>query len=268
MLHGSGLYLAQCKPHYCQKQVQTRLIDTAFSRLLDQGGLIAFLMAFMQGHYDIIIVGAGIHGLCAAHTLLSINASLKLLIIDEKSSIGGVWAKEQPYPGLRANNLQGYYEFSDFQMLAAGLGHLNVRPRGVISGEAIHGYLFEYAEHFDLLHRVQLDTRVVRATNHEANSIHAWSLQLAGSCQSAGFEDRFVTCFKLIVATGQHSQPFVPFIPGKDQRARPCIHSSELGKQGKPLISNPSNAHVTVIGGSKSAHDAAHMFAMAGKKMT
>ena len=91
--------------------------------------MMTLRMADVQRHHDVIIVGDGVHGLCAAHTFLSVDPFLSLLIIDSKSSVGGVWAKEQLYPGLRANNLQGYYEFSDFPMLNAGLDHLAVRER-------------------------------------------------------------------------------------------------------------------------------------------
>lgn len=85
-------------------------------------------------HHDIIIIGAGIQGLCAAHTFLSIQPTLSLLILDEKRTIGGVWAHQQLYPGLRANNLQGYYEFTDLPMLEAGLAGLGVSPRSTLRG--------------------------------------------------------------------------------------------------------------------------------------
>ena len=88
-----------------------------------------------QLHNDILIIGAGIGGLSAAHTFLTISPSLSLTILDTKSSIGGVWAGEQIYPHLHTNNLQGYYEFTDFPMLEAGLG---IQPRGRIKGEVMH----------------------------------------------------------------------------------------------------------------------------------
>lgn len=84
-------------------------------------------MAALRLHYDVLVVGAGMHGLYAAHTFLLINPSLTVLIVDNNSSVGGVWAKEQLYPDLRANNLQGYYEFSDVPMLEACLEGLGVR---------------------------------------------------------------------------------------------------------------------------------------------
>lgn len=226
-------------------------------------------MAATQNHYDVVIVGAGVHGLCAAHTFLSIEPSLTLLVVDSKSTVGGVWAKEQQlYPGLRANNLQGYYDFSDFPMLDAGLGDLGVRERGMITGEAVHAYVQEYAKHFDLLRMIRSNTEVVRATNNATDPIKASTLEFADNVHASEYAERFITCSKLVVATGQTSQPWVPPFPGVELWKRPFIHSANLGKEGQFLVSDPSVAHVTVVGGSKSAYDAVYMFAMAGRKVT
>ena len=213
-------------------------------------------------HYNVIIVGAGMHGLCAAHTFLSIDPSLAILIVDNNSTVGGVWAKKQLYPSLRANNLQGYYEFSDFPILDTGLESLGVGKRGILSGEALYAYIYKYTEHFDLLRRTRLDTRVVRATNHGSDPVNAWTLELGGAVES------IVTCTKLIVATGQASQPLIPSFPGQETFTKPIIHSAKLGDVGRSLISNASVSHITVLGGSKSAHDAVYMFLRAGKRVT
>jgi len=222
----------------------------------------------MKEHYDVIIVGAGVQGLCAAHTFLSIDPCLTLLIIDSKSSVGGVWAKEQLYPGLRANNIQGYYEFTDFPILEAGLENMGVRKRGILSGEALYTYLYKYAEHFDLLRRTRLNTKVKRATNDELDATRAWVLELTSTDGTAEKAERLVICSKLIIATGQASQPLCPSFPGMAAFKKPIIHSVKLGTAGQTLVSDASVAHVTVFGGSKSAHDAVYMFATAGKHVT
>ncbi|KAI1145289.1 hypothetical protein F4825DRAFT_444250 [Nemania diffusa] len=69
-------------------------------------------------HFDIIIVGAGLHGLAIARTLVdaSPNGPKRLIILDEGRSIGGTWAAERLYPGLKTNNVVGSYESSDFPM--------------------------------------------------------------------------------------------------------------------------------------------------------
>ncbi|MCJ1308628.1 hypothetical protein MMC25_002281 [Agyrium rufum] len=221
-----------------------------------------------EAHYDVLIVGAGVHGLCCAHTFLKINPSLSLLVLESKPDIGGAWAKHQLYPGLRANNLQGYYEFSDFPMLDPALKDLGIKSRGVLTGEAIYEYICRYAERFDLVKRVQLNTKVVRAVNDERHEKSTWRVQTTSTGGEKKERSGFITCEKLIVATGQASQPFTPSITGMDEFRRPIMHSAQLGTQGQSLLADPALKHVTVLGGSKSAHDAVYMFATGGKRVT
>ena len=49
-------------------------------------------------------------------TYLEASPDAKMVIFDGAASIGGTWAKERLYPGLKTNNLLGKYEFSDFPM--------------------------------------------------------------------------------------------------------------------------------------------------------
>lgn len=221
-------------------------------------------MTALKEHYDVIVVGAGIQGLCAAHTFLSIDPSLSLLIIDNKSSVGGTWAKERVYPGLRANNLQGYFEFTDFPILDADVG---VTPRGLLRGEAIAAYLHKYAEHFDLLHHIRFNTNVLQATNND-NATKAWTLKLADAGKEAVKAEYTTACSKLLVATGQTSRPFYPSYPSTRTFRKQSVHTADLASTGTALLQDLSVGHVTVLGGGKSAHDAVYRFASAGKRVT
>ncbi|KAL9069206.1 MAG: hypothetical protein Q9157_006237 [Trypethelium eluteriae] len=221
-------------------------------------------MTTLKDHYDVVVVGAGIQGLCAAHTFLSINPSISLLIVDEKSSVGGTWAEEQVYPGLRANNLQGYFEFSDFPLLDADVG---VKPRGLVSGEATAAYLHKYAEHFDLLPHLCLNTIVVQATDNE-DSTKTWTLKLNKTDLRDAKTESTVTCAKLLAATGQTSRPFYPSYPGMQSFRKTSLHSVELASTGTKVLQDPSISRVTIIGGGKSAHDAVYRYASNGKDVT
>ena len=220
-------------------------------------------MATTREHYDVVIVGAGYWGLCAAHTFLSVDPNVSLLVLDSKSSVGGVWSLDQLYPDLRANNLQGYYEFSDFPMLGSGLA---VKPRSILTGQVLHEYLHSYAERFDLLPRIRLGTKVLRATEQGSEIEDAWILELASSEGTGGATS--ITSSKLVVATGQATTPIKPSFKGLASFAKPVLHSVDLGKTGPALIQDAALQEITVIGGSKSAHDAVYMFATAGKHVT
>ncbi|KAI9703550.1 MAG: hypothetical protein M1820_005854 [Bogoriella megaspora] len=221
-------------------------------------------MTTLKDHYDVIVVGAGIQGLCAAHTFLSVNSSLSLLIVDDKLSVGGTWAKEQVYPGLRANNLQGYFEFSDFPILDADVG---VKPRGLISGEAAATYLHKYAEHFDLLPRLSFNTSVIQATN-DSDATKAWTLRLMKADKEGSNTQMSVTCSKLLVATGQTSRPFYPSYPGTQSFRKKSFHTVHLASTGTEILQDSSISNITILGGGKSAQDAVYRFASNGKRVT
>ena len=95
----------------------------------------------------VLVIGAGIHGLVAAKTYLQCSPTTSLLIIDRQPSLGGVWAREKLYPGLKTNNQLGTLEFSDFPMHA----RFGVETGKHIPGESLNQYIREYAETWDLL---------------------------------------------------------------------------------------------------------------------
>lgn len=213
-------------------------------------------------HFDVVVVGAGLQGLCAAHTFLSLDPSLSLLLVDSNKTVGGTWCQERIYPGLRANNLQGYFEFTDFSILDADVG---VKERGLLSGEAIYAYFHKYAKEFDLLRRTRFSTKVVSATDNQTDAKKAWTLELLdlGSSKSAS-----ISCSKLLVATGQTSRPLLPSYPSANLFKKPFIHTLSFAKEGMSWLEDSSVSHVTVIGGGKSAHDAVYALATSGKRVT
>lgn len=54
--------------------------------------------------FDVVIVGAGVHGLSMLKTYRDVHPSASILVLEKGDSIGGVWAKDRLYPGLHTNN--------------------------------------------------------------------------------------------------------------------------------------------------------------------
>jgi cation diffusion facilitator CzcD-associated flavoprotein CzcO len=54
--------------------------------------------------FDLVIIGAGIHGIAVLKTYRDVNPTASILVLDKGSSLGGVWAKDNLYPGLHTNN--------------------------------------------------------------------------------------------------------------------------------------------------------------------
>lgn len=218
-----------------------------------------------NSHYHVIVIGAGFAGLPAAKTYLQLEPSVSLLIIDANRSVGGVWAKEKLYPGLRANNLVGTYEYPDFPM-HEGFG---VKKGEHISGEAIHEYFRQYADTFDLMRRILLETRVrtVEKTGE------GWRLQVervGGAGKDDGQQEgaRAITCDKLMVATGLTSLPAPLDLTGREDFRKPIIQFADLAGRHNELRGDTSIQHATVYGSGKSAYDCVYLLASSGKRVT
>lgn len=206
----------------------------------------------------ILIVGAGPSGLCAAKTFLQRDPDTKLLIVDSRGSIGGVWSQEQLYPTLKTNNLFSTIDFSDFPMEASRFG---VGPGEHVSGEAMHGYLCAYADHFKLTDKIRLNTRVldIRRRDTTEEDDKGWDVTVDNG--------EIIHCEKLVIATGVLSSPHLPQIDGASDFNAPFIHSSSLGRDADRILSDPSIKTIAVLGGSKSAYDAVHMAISTGHQV-
>ena len=217
----------------------------------------------MEPHYDVVVVGAGVAGLPMAKTYLHFEPNIKLLILDQNKTIGGVWAKEKLYPGLRSNNLIGTYEFTDFPM-HDGFG---VKKEQHIPGTVIHEYLRQYAERFDLSRRITFERKVKSAEKIQKG----WRLQVAftdGSEKTSEGRLEALTCSKLIVATGLTSEPNSVAFVGSQNFEKPIIQFASLPKEHSRLLEDPSIRHVTVYGSGKSAYDAVYLLVTSGKPVT
>jgi dimethylaniline monooxygenase (N-oxide forming) len=84
----------------------------------------------------VIVIGAGWSGLAAAKTYSQINPVIDLTILDDDSTVGGVWSTARLYPGLIANSPNGLYEFSDLTMVTESQPALKPVP-----GKQVQAYL-------------------------------------------------------------------------------------------------------------------------------
>ncbi|KAJ5787857.1 hypothetical protein N7457_002847 [Penicillium paradoxum] len=203
---------------------------------------------------DLVVVGAGWAGLSAVKTYREVNPEHNVLLLEAADSIGGVWAKQRLYKGLKSNNMLGTYEYSDFPMDEATFG---VKPGEHIPGHVIHQYLTAYAQHFGFTECIRLDHRVESA-RHNPNG--TWQLSV-----SHGGDTKTIGSKKMIVATGTTSQAYLPTFEGQESFGAPLFHCRDL-LQYQDAVLQPGE-RATVFGGTKSGWDAAYACGAAGMKV-
>lgn len=206
---------------------------------------------------DVVVIGAGFAGLASSKAYLQCAPSTKLLVLDKYTSIGGVWAKENIYEGLRSNNLLGTFELPDFPM-HEGFG---AKEGEHIPGMSLYRYLCGYADHFGLTERMRLETEVLEAEKM-VDVGDGWRLSVRSK-----EGDYVVETAKLIVATGLTSQPQPMHVQGQEDYNAPIINAAKLAQEAPAVLEDAGVERVTVFGGSKFAYDCVYMFAKAGRQV-
>ncbi|OJJ48022.1 hypothetical protein ASPZODRAFT_64389 [Penicilliopsis zonata CBS 506.65] len=207
---------------------------------------------------DLVIIGAGWFGLSALKTYRQLHPTENVLLVDSAASVGGVWAKERLYAGLKSNNMLGTYEFSDFPMDEATFG---VRPGEHIPGPVIQKYLELYAVHFGVMDCIRLNTRVKTVEQQQDGG---WIVTVDTDFHPTST----ITTAKLIIATGVTSQPFLPDFPGQESFSAPLFHIRDLPQYESDLAraaEQDGEGKITVFGGTKSAWDAVYSSASQGR---
>lgn len=199
----------------------------------------------MEFNYDIVIVGAGLQGLAAARIFLQLEPELKLLIVDSNMSVGGVWAKENLYPGLKTNNLRGTFEYTDFPMDDA----LGVKNEEHIPGEVVCEYFRRYAEKHDLIRRIEFGQKVMVAEKLQAGwrleLETAWSKGQTVKIIGPSPAQRTIKCSKLIIATGLTSTPVPINIKGSEKFTAPIVNFGDYAREAPQIYEDNLISHGT-----------------------
>lgn len=144
--------------------------------------------------YDVVILGAGMSGLCQLYHLQTLGLSVK--VFDDAADVGGTWFWNR-YPGCRFDSESESYSFSFSQELLDEWywkEHFSSQPENL-------KYCQYVAKEFDLYKHIQFNTRVSSAYWQEES--RTWKLTAAKSGEET-------TCRFFITAVGPLSAPTLP----------------------------------------------------------
>ncbi|KAF7909499.1 uncharacterized protein EAF01_003217 [Botrytis porri] len=208
-----------------------------------------------DGKVDLVVVGAGWFGLAGAKTYLQVHPNANVVVLADNTTIGGVWANDRLYPGLKTNNMLGALEYSEFPLTTEKYG---VKPGEYIPGSVVHQYLEDFAKEYNVYDKIRFESKAISAEHQDQGG---WIVTIGSSTVPATFEEYKISTSKLIVATGLTSLPFIPPLPGIESFTPPVFHTKEFPNH---LDTFETAKSVCVFGGAKSAFDMAYAYASKG----
>ncbi|MEZ5571387.1 MAG: NAD(P)/FAD-dependent oxidoreductase [Halioglobus sp.] len=188
-------------------------------------------------HFDVLIVGAGISGVGAAHHLSKKCPNKSYVILESKESFGGTWL-QHTYPGIR----------SDSDLYTFGYGFKPWTGQPIASAGSILEYMGEAIEEDNIDQHIRYQHEVLRAS---------WS----GDDQLWWIEARkkdtgevvFFSCHFLWMCQGyyRHAKGYTPEWEGMSEFKGPIVHPQtwpeDLDYKGKRVVVIGSGATAATL---------------------
>ncbi|KAI1452457.1 putative flavoprotein [Annulohypoxylon moriforme] len=183
---------------------------------------------------DVIIIGAGIAGICFAYRLQERNPDLSYLLLEQRNELGGTWSLFK-YPGLRCDSDLYTYGFP-------------WQPWGereaIAKGPAIMSYMKKVVEHGGIGKNIRYNQQVSTIT--WSSKSQSWAVDILKDNETKEtLHSRFI-----FLNTGyyDYEQPLQTHIPGIERFQGDVIHP-----QLWPEDFDYSNKSVVVIGSGATA---------------
>ncbi len=178
------------------------------------------------GHVDVLIVGAGVSGIGAAHHLRDQFPDRSFVILDAQDNRGGTWWTHR-YPGVR----------SDSDLFTYGYQFKPWRGPSIAAGEEILKYLDEVIAEDALEQHIRYEHRVTAAS--WSSEDRRWTVEVTRGDTPQRL--RFTTDF-LWMCQGyyNHARPYRPEWPGLDRYQGMLVHPQkwpeDLDLAGKRVV--------------------------------
>jgi len=180
--------------------------------------------------FEVLIIGAGVSGLCAAINLQ--RAGIPFTILEKSTTLGGIW-RDNRYPGAGVDTPNHLYSYTfapyDWSMYFA-------------LRDELHAYLEHVAEKFNLRPHIRFETEVKSADYDQETQ--RWKVAVR---QADGSHETLKTNI-LISAVGIFNPIKLPDIKGLERFAGSCFHTAEW-----PADVDLTGKRVAIIGNGASA---------------
>jgi 4-hydroxyacetophenone monooxygenase len=159
--------------------------------------------------FGVLIIGAGVSGLCAAVNLQRVG--IPFTILEKSARVGGIW-RDNRYPGAGVDTPNHLYSFAnapyDWSMYYA-------------LRDELHTYLEYVADKFGLRSHIRFETEVKSATYDNATQRWAVAVRNADGSQET------LEANVVISAVGIFNPIKMPNIKGLDRFQGSCFHTAE-----------------------------------------
>jgi 4-hydroxyacetophenone monooxygenase len=159
--------------------------------------------------FHVVVIGAGMSGLLAAHRLK--QAGVSFVVLEKDGDVGGTWL-ENTYPGCRVDNPNHNYSYSFAQR--------HDWPFHFSTQDVLLDYFRRCADELGLREHIRFHTEVLSAR---------WSddeLGWAVRTRDADGHEESIVANAVVSAVGQLNRPLLPDIPGRDSFHGRAFHSA------------------------------------------
>ena len=184
-------------------------------------------------HVDVLIIGAGVSGIGAAHRLRTQFPDRSFVVLEAQDARGGTWWTHR-FPGAR----------SDSDLFTFGYAHKPWRGPSIASADEILAYLDEVIEEDDL--KAAIRYRHTVTASHWSSAQRHWTVDV----RREDGETARMTCDFLWMCPGyyKHDEPHVPEWPGTADFRGTIVHP-----QAWPTDLDWTGKRVVVIGSGATA---------------
>ncbi|KAE8378667.1 hypothetical protein BDV26DRAFT_187012 [Aspergillus bertholletiae] len=165
----------------------------------------------------VVIIGAGISGMCMAIDLIKRNKCHNFVILEKSSGVGGTW-HDNKYPGCCCDVWSTLYSYSFEQS--------STWTREYPGQEEILNYLTCIAEKYGLYKHIRFNSEVEQAQWDDKEMKWKVNVKVSGNKDSEFGNHYTLSSDFLVSAVGQLNVPREPAIPGLRDFGGKLMHSA------------------------------------------